>query len=193
MDPEVRQTIDDWVARKVAEGSRHAIRSSRVSPTSSRQTRLSDMRDEVARITDEWLTQHYANQETWEAPTDCERLDAAFAALEQRGIVARQHFSCCGDCARSDIAEELDASTTFMKPVGYVYYSVEETASACERGELPLSFGDVYESEEGSCDVGKLICEAMAKQRLQTEWNGTRQDRICLKGLDWKKRRPKEV
>jgi hypothetical protein len=146
----------------------------------------------VVRVTDEMLAKHYATQETWKAPTDCDRIDAAFSALERRGILARQHFSCCGDCAHSDIVKEIEAFKT-AKPIGYAYYSVEETVSAYEQGELPISFGDIDSTDDGSLEVGRIICETLANERLHVTWDGTRESCICLTGLDWKKRRTKEI
>src|SRR5262245_60099652 len=49
-------------------------------------------------IADRALTAHLAEQAGWPSPTDCDRLDAAFAELADAGILARQHFSCCGVC-----------------------------------------------------------------------------------------------
>src|SRR4029453_10638281 len=47
---------------------------------------------------DEELAAHTARQSTWPKTTDCDRLDAAFVALEKSGVISRQHFSCCGNC-----------------------------------------------------------------------------------------------
>ena len=51
-----------------------------------------------------------AAQATWPAETDCDRLDKAFADLEQHGIVARQNFSDCGTCGVAEIPAEIDAA-----------------------------------------------------------------------------------
>lgn len=50
-------------------------------------------RRDAARIVDEELLVHYDRQSTWTEPTDCDKLDAAFAEMERQGVVARQHFS----------------------------------------------------------------------------------------------------
>src|SRR5690606_23939670 len=56
------------------------------------------VRQAASSLAEAALTEHLAEQATWPATTDCDRLDAAFAKLEDAGIVARQHFSCCGTC-----------------------------------------------------------------------------------------------
>src|SRR5688572_13086214 len=48
----------------------------------------------VQRITHDALRDYEAEQVTWITPTDCDRLDLAFAQLEEVGIVARQNFTC---------------------------------------------------------------------------------------------------
>src|SRR5438046_2664744 len=62
-----------------------------------------DFQPEIERITAELLTAHREEQAGWESPTDCDRLDEAFAVLNQKGIVARQDFSCCNNCGHLDI------------------------------------------------------------------------------------------
>jgi hypothetical protein len=47
----------------------------------------------VARLTDEALVAHDSRQAGWIGETDCDRLDSAFASLEEQGVVARQHFT----------------------------------------------------------------------------------------------------
>jgi hypothetical protein len=51
-----------------------------------------DLERAVARITDEELEAHRRREATWTSPTDCDRLDRAFARLEMSGILARQDF-----------------------------------------------------------------------------------------------------
>jgi hypothetical protein len=51
-----------------------------------------DLERTVARITDEELEAHRRREATWTSPTDCDRLDRAFARLEMSGILARQDF-----------------------------------------------------------------------------------------------------
>ncbi len=48
------------------------------------------------------LADHRAAEQAWSDSTDCDRLDAAFDALEAEGIVARQNFTCCGTCGASE-------------------------------------------------------------------------------------------
>jgi hypothetical protein len=51
--------------------------------------------------------------------------------LEEEGIVAREHFTCCGSCGASQIHDEADSNH-----FGYVFYHVQETESEQEPGNL---------------------------------------------------------
>ncbi|HST57349.1 MAG TPA: hypothetical protein VLK84_01600, partial [Longimicrobium sp.] len=66
-----------------------------------------DEPDRLRPMTEHLLrTESQANlreQAAWPAVTDCDRLDLAFDELERRGIVARQHFSCCQNCGSHEI------------------------------------------------------------------------------------------
>ncbi len=52
-----------------------------------------DLDPVIDRLTDEAIEAHRIRQSQWTGPTDCDRLDAAFADLEEHGVVARQHFT----------------------------------------------------------------------------------------------------
>jgi hypothetical protein len=93
------------------------------------------LRPHAQRIVREVLDMHLAEQATWPAVTDCDRLDAAFAALEAAGIVCRQNFSCCGTCGAGEIWDEMAAAGRAGLHVrGYVFYHVQDTESAVEGG-----------------------------------------------------------
>jgi hypothetical protein len=49
--------------------------------------------DEVERLVDAAILAHHRKQAKWTAPTDCDRLDVAFKALNRQGVVARQNFT----------------------------------------------------------------------------------------------------
>jgi len=190
MDHDVASTIHEWVARKVAEGfeGRDEIIES-VTDIVEDVHNLTGMTDAVARVTDDLLAQHYENQKSWISWTDCDKLDRSFAELEKCGIVARQHFSCCGECAETDILKEIEAASGFETPQGFAYYSVEDTESACEKGTLPLTVGSVAGTDDAKVEVARRTCDILAKHGLRIEWDGDCQNRICVAGLDWKKRR----
>ncbi len=52
-----------------------------------------DLDPVIDRLTDEAIDAHRRRQSQWMGPTDCDRLGAASADLEEHGVVARPHFS----------------------------------------------------------------------------------------------------
>ncbi|HEX6037889.1 DUF6891 domain-containing protein, partial [Longimicrobium sp.] len=148
------------------------------------QERLRPAAEHLFRVESQALRREQA---TWPAETDCDRLDRAFEALEERGIVARQNFSCCQSCGSREIWGEVDeAEEMGMDVRGHTYYHVQDTEGAVEGGGLHLAYGAMEEG--GIVDVGREIVEVLNAHGLATDWNGSPDLRIHVQ-LDWKRRR----
>jgi hypothetical protein len=147
------------------------------------------LRPAAQRFLDEALAKHATVQRSWPAATDCDRLDSAFADLEQRGIVARQNFSDCGTCGVAEIADEIDAARKGGSKVrGYVFYHEQDTESAAEGHGLYLNYGSVDEGENAALKIADEVVKALKDRGLQPSWDGTWRTRIRV-ALDWKRRR----
>lgn len=144
-----------------------------------------EVRPIAEHATDEALREHLVAQEHWSIPTDCDRIDRAFAALERAGIVARQNFTCCQTCGHVEIGDELDD-----RSVGYTFFHQQDTESAVEGYGICLAYGAVAESDEAAVAVARSVTEALEREGLTVTWNGTSQQRIQV-ALDWKRRRPR--
>lgn len=137
----------------------------------------------------EALAAHAAAQGTWPERTDCDRLDAAFAALEAEGVIARQNFTCCGTCGSAEIWDEIDAARAGGRPTtGYAFFHMQDTERATEGGGLYLNYGSVEEGDEPAVAVGRRIVARLEEHGLATDWDGRIEQRIGV-GLEWRKRR----
>jgi hypothetical protein len=137
----------------------------------------------------EALARHRAAEICWPAITDCDRLDAAFAALEADGIVARQNFTCCGTCGATEIWEEIEAAQAQGVAVqGYAFFHMQDTDSAVEGDGLYLNYGACETGESASIAIGHRVVAALEAQGLTTGWDGRLETRIGV-AIDWKKRR----
>ncbi|MDQ4087569.1 MAG: hypothetical protein M3177_06125 [Pseudomonadota bacterium] len=137
----------------------------------------------------EALAAQMKEQESWPASTDCDRLDAAFAALERGGIVARQNFTCCGTCGSYEIWDEIKAfQEGGRRAYGYVFYHMQDTEAAVDGGGLFLNYGACEEGEEPAIATGRAIVAELERHGLQTDWDGSWEKRIGV-ALDWKRRR----
>jgi hypothetical protein len=135
------------------------------------------------------LAEHALDERKWPAQTDCDRLDAAFAALESDGVVSRQNFSCCGTCGSSEIWGEIEeAEKGGLSARGYTFFHVQDTEAAVEGQGLYLNYGACEQGEAASVAIGHDIVAKLNAHGLRTNWDGSLSKRIHV-SLDWKKRR----
>jgi hypothetical protein len=191
-EPTDEELIDDYkacISRYVAAGY--------MSPEEALQTASEVMGDDISpdilkskgpEILEEVLAAHIADQAGWPEITDCDRLDSAFAALEAKGIVSRQDFSCCGTCGSSEIWDEMDDARNAGNLVRrYTFFHMQDTESATEGIGLYLNYGSIEEGGEASVAIGCEIQGELEKHGLETDWDGTISKRIGV-SLDWKRR-----
>ncbi|MEP9358832.1 hypothetical protein [Sphingomonas sp. KR3-1] len=135
------------------------------------------------------LAEQRAAERHWPDETDCDRLDAAFAQLEEDGVVARQNFSCCGNCGATEIWDEVRAvEDTGTDVRGYAFYHMQDTEGAVEGNGLYLNYGACAEGEDAALAVAREIVAELEAHGLETQWDGTWDKRIGVM-LDWKRRR----
>jgi hypothetical protein len=144
-----------------------------------------DWRPQIEQATLAAFNAHRREQFTWPVPTDCDRLDRAFAALNSAGIVARQNFACCQNCGHDEIMDEVREAAETIDVRGYVFYHMQDTDSVLEDGTLFLAFGGRDDQQA----VAWEIVEALKREALDVEWNGEVSKRIVVKNLKWLRRR----
>ena len=147
------------------------------------------VREAASALAAEAVATQLADQESWPETTDNDRLDAAFVTLEASGIVARQHFSCCGTCGATDIVDEMDRVAKNGATVrGYTFFHVQDTEHAVDGESLYLSFGVPDGDKDAALAVGHEVVDALRNQGLHPAWNGRHANRIGLP-LVWQRRR----
>ncbi|MFJ8469170.1 DUF6891 domain-containing protein [Streptomyces swartbergensis] len=131
-----------------------------------------------------WL-QRLDEQETWAGPTDPDRLEQAFAALEDDGIVAREDFSCCRGCGMTEIGAEADGRPGVR---GFVFFHHQGTRGAAQGYGLSLYYGGFDGSEETTKAVGHEVVAALAAAGLSAQWDGDPGKAIDVAPLETRKR-----
>lgn len=112
------------------------------------------------------------------------KLNKAFSGMRKRGLVARQHFFCCGNCASHELATILKAEPNLSKE-GCAYYHKQD-AESLPMAEVYIGFGG-HPSQEGEAfdastiAAGKIVVEELQKVGLAAEWNGSPLTRILAK------------
>ncbi|MBX9623093.1 MAG: hypothetical protein K2X82_04690 [Gemmataceae bacterium] len=142
----------------------------------------------VTGLVDAALAAHARRQARWPAVTDCDRLDRAFEALEEQGVVARQHFSCCSNCGEAEIGGEIAAAEDDGREVvGYAFYHQQDTQRAAEGGGIYVKYGPNTDGPETAA-IGRMIVAAVEAAGLKAEWDGSPNNAVLVR-LKWRKRR----
>ncbi len=133
---------------------------------------------------------HRAEQLSWPAVTDCDRLDAAFAALDETGILSRQHFTCCATCGAADIRSEMDQADKAGTMVrGFTFFHGQDTRCAVGGEALYLSFGATApDDHEAAVAIGHEVVGTLRDHGLVPGWNGRYAHRIAVP-VCWRRRR----
>jgi hypothetical protein len=148
-----------------------------------------DLQPAAKRIALELLAAHRAEQAGWEPPTDCDRLDEAFASLNRQGIVARQDFSCCTSCGHADIWDEIEKVEEQQPVEGYAFYHWQCTERAIESGQLLLAYGCLEDDPAALARVANKVVAELRRVGLDAKWQGSGGHPIVVDGLVWRRRR----
>ncbi|PPF85414.1 hypothetical protein C5E07_06745 [Pseudoclavibacter sp. RFBJ3] len=151
--------------------------------------------DEIERIVTATWDDLADCQRDWASEGDYEKLRAAFADLEQAGVVARMNFACCQNCGHA----EIEAERTIGKHVGYVFFHQQDAERlAGDDAELLLAFGTfaasasqtAEERAEAEQQLGRLVATTMRSNGLAVEWDEQTSSRIAVSISHWRKRLP---
>lgn len=183
----VRERLIAWMDGELAAGFTSYARLEARAPTEGAEW----IGPVGAKLAEELVIERIAAHKTavasWPERTDIDRLSSAFAALNEAGIVAEEHYEDCSDCAWAAMrhlgGQRRDEGRIVT---GYAYYSHEETREASDSGHLAVFFGGWGRDTE---EVGQQIVAALAEQGLNPEWNGDAGSTIQLR-LDYKRRPP---
>lgn len=133
-----------------------------------------------------------AAEAQWPEDTDTDRLDRAFAALHEQGICAVQWAGDTLDEGLASVGDKINADgVPEDRYQGYCFFHSQDMDHALDGEGLMLAFGPVdAETEADAVRIGRRVCEALQREGLQTEWDGTVECRIAVPGLRWQRRTP---
>ncbi|MER5642228.1 hypothetical protein ABT095_35465 [Kitasatospora sp. NPDC002227] len=140
-------------------------------------------REQAAALADRMWLERVAEQTEWQGETDPERLTRAFTALQEAGITAREHFTCCRSCGQSEIGAEGGPNAR-----GFVYFHTQCTDSAAAGHGLMLLYGGFDGSSEATAAVGHEVVAALEAVGLPVEWDRDPGRAITIAPLDWRRR-----
>ncbi|MFE9428633.1 DUF6891 domain-containing protein [Kitasatospora sp. NPDC006697] len=138
---------------------------------------------QAAALADRLWQDRLAEQAGWRGETDPERLTRAFEALEQAGITAREHFTCCRGCGQAEIGDEARPGAR-----GFVYFHAQCTEGAADGGGLTLLYGGFDGSAATTAGIGREVVAALAAVGLRCSWDEDPGRAITVTPLDWRRR-----
>ncbi len=124
----------------------------------------------TARVSEE-LTALHAEAAGWPAITDCERLDAAFAAMSARGLIALQNAGYTQSDGYDDVSSYVAHHPARAELIGYCFYHGQDLERAIDGDGLHLAFGPIDPTEEQTTGlaVGRIIVEELDRAGLRSE------------------------
>jgi len=135
------------------------------------------------------LTEQRAREKTWGERTHNDRIDAAFAKLRARGVVALQDAGYTMSDGWEDVHEargEVDDAW------GAVFFHRQDVERGVRGEGLMLAYGAFVggdEHEPESLRLAREVCEVLGAEGVPCEWNGSLSARIQLPPFEWHKRR----
>jgi hypothetical protein len=126
----------------------------------------------------------------WPAQTDCDRLDRAFEAISQRGIIALHNAGYAQDDGYEEVQEAYVDVEDEDQVVGYCFYHGQDLERAARGDGLYIAFGPAEpdDEEEQGPRIGRIVSEELQRAGLQVQWDGTFKQRIFLPKIRWQRR-----
>jgi len=130
-----------------------------------------------------------AEQASWPAVTDFDKLAQVFDQLDRQGIVALHNAGNTQDEGEEDAGEiRKDLQAKGIKCRGYCFYDTQDIDRAIAGHELYLAFGQFDGDTTAGRKIGREINALLNRSGFQTVWDQRLESRIGIKPFDWKKR-----
>lgn len=137
----------------------------------------------------ELLAEHARASATWPKDSINDRLDAAFAALAKRGILAMHH---AGETMGDGWTQAAELADTLTPPArGATFYHGQDLERAIEGQGLHLAFGSMKDNEtdDDRIAIGREVVAMLEKHRVPVQWSGSAMSRIEVLPFAWHRRR----
>jgi hypothetical protein len=144
----------------------------------------------VSEAIDSAVAEWEAEQRTWPAVTDCDRLDAAFVAMNRRGIIALQNAGMTQSDGYDDFREAYENHPDRSSVIGYCFYHGQDLERAVRGDGLFFAFGPVDPRDEESKgpEIGRIVRQELERAGLEVDWDGTFSTRLRVPNMVWQRR-----
>lgn len=129
--------------------------------------------------------------ESWEHPTDVEKLADAFNELLKDGILALHNTGYSQLEAIDEVKSVMNDMVLSPDQMrGFCFYSGENVDELIyrENGTLHITFNNILldDLQEG-IDVGTIITARLRAKGFDVQWDGTMKTRVDIRNFSWKK------
>lgn len=129
-----------------------------------------------------------ADERTWPAVLDTDRLDRAFAELESRGVLCLHDAGYDENSGFGEAVVRRDQEGGDVSPYEAFCYYVRRNVDAALAGKgLALSWGH-FATRRGDVKLGRRIEHRLGEAGLRVAWDGTPDACIVLAGFDYRRR-----
>ena len=141
-----------------------------------------------ARVDEEFQRKIEA-EASWPSETDCDKLDTAFNALRENGVIAIHNAGWDKSEAFHNCLEEYRSQGSPEALFGICYYTSQDVDGAVDGHGMYLGYSSTRpETEDVDAErAASLICSELEKVGLKTEWGGSAKSRIKLE-INWQNR-----
>lgn len=133
------------------------------------------------------LEKKRVQEKDWPSQTDCDRLDAVFADLNDAMVIALQNAGYTTDDGHDDVGE-IYAKQPDGTYRGYCFYHGQDMEKAVAGHGIMLAFGDMRDTDEGKAAIAELIVHTLQRHGFVTEWNGSVRTKINVPHIHWQRR-----
>lgn len=126
-------------------------------------------------------------EKTWPKITDFDRLDRAFKALKDKGVLCLHNAGYTMSDGHDNSNEALG---NFPKGqfFGYCFYHGQDTERAVFGDGLMLAYDHVEGDVPDKIKVAEALKKELVNAGFTIEWDGTTDQRINIPNFDWKHR-----
>ncbi len=154
-----------------------------------------DLEGRVAALAPALFDEVQAREAWWPIPTDNDRLDRAFAALDRDGILTRQNWYGSQGPAAEEMAHEVAAARLERSVHGFAFFHGGDIRRALAGEGLRITWGAAAprrrsneRCERAAWEVAQEIHRALWAQGLSPEWSRVIGEPITLP-FTWRRRR----
>jgi hypothetical protein len=140
---------------------------------------------EIEALVERELAARRAEEDSWTEETVNDRIDDAFAELEDSGIVALQN---AGYTLADGWDDAREAAAALEAPRGAVFWHQQDTERAVDGHGLHLAFGALDGDRAASAAIGAEVCDVLRKNGVDVAWSGSIDERIRIPPFPWRKR-----